>query len=154
MWPGSRCGLRRSHKPKVPLRPRPGRQSAGGRDLSAQRRRRRWQARDSGIQLCAAFRARRTSPGSCILVADHDAEGFQVANPIERFAIGDRDALKFNGDGSLDLYIQNAKPGSDKESNWLPAPKGGKLGLTLRLYAPKPQAIDGRWNPPAVRRVS
>jgi hypothetical protein len=83
----------------------------------------------------------------------YDAEGFQVANPIDRFAIGDRDALKFNGDGSLDLYIQNTNPGSEKQSNWLPAPKGGGLGLTLRLYAPKPQAIDGRWNPPPVRRV-
>jgi len=84
----------------------------------------------------------------------YDAEGFQVANPIDRFAIGDRDALKFNSDGSVDLYIQSANPGSDKESNWLPAPEGGRLGLTLRLYAPKPQAIDGRWNPPPVRRVS
>ena len=84
----------------------------------------------------------------------YDAEGFQVANPIDRFAIGDRDALKFNGDGSLDLYIQNTNPGSDKQSNWLPAPKSGGLGLTLRLYAPKPQALDGRWNPPPVRRVS
>src|SRR5215469_2476319 len=84
----------------------------------------------------------------------YDAEGFQVANPIDRFAIGDRDALKFNGDGSVDLYIQNTNPGSEKQSNWLPAPKGGGLGLTLRLYAPKPQAIDGRWNPPPVQRVS
>jgi hypothetical protein len=83
----------------------------------------------------------------------YDAEGFQVANPINRFAIGDRDALKFNGDGSLDLYIQNKNPGSDKESNWLPAPKSGGLGLTLRLYAPKPEALDGRWNPPPIRRV-
>jgi hypothetical protein len=69
----------------------------------------------------------------------YDAEGFQVANPLNRFAIGDRDALKFNADGSLDLYIQNQSPGSDKEANWLPAPKSGKLSLTLRLYAPKPQ---------------
>lgn len=84
----------------------------------------------------------------------YDAEGFQVANPINRFAIGDRDPLKFNSDGSLDLYIQNERPSSDKESNWLPAPKSGKLGLTMRLYAPKPQVLDGRWNPPAVRRVA
>jgi hypothetical protein len=83
----------------------------------------------------------------------YDAEGFQVANSINRFAIGDRDALKFNGDGSLDLYIQNQNPGSDKEANWLPGPNSGGLGLTLRLYAPKPQALDGRWNPPAIRRV-
>jgi hypothetical protein len=83
----------------------------------------------------------------------YDAEGFQVANPISRFAIGDRDALKFNADGSLDLYIQNQNPGSDKELNWLPTPKSGGLGLTLRLYAPRPQALDGRWNPPPIRRV-
>jgi hypothetical protein len=74
----------------------------------------------------------------------YDAEGFQVANPIDRFAIGDRDALKFNADGSLDLYIQTENPGPDKESNWLPAPKTGQLGLTLRLYAPKAEALDGR----------
>jgi len=83
----------------------------------------------------------------------YDTEGFQIANPLNRFAIGDRDALRFNGDGSLDLYIQSQSPGADKESNWLPAPKSGELGLTLRLYAPRPQAVDGRWSPPAVRRV-
>lgn len=83
----------------------------------------------------------------------YDAEGFQVANPLNRFAIGDRDPLKFNADGSLDLYIQSQSPGPDKESNWLPAPKSGALGLTLRLYAPKPQAVEGRWKPPAIRRV-
>jgi hypothetical protein len=83
----------------------------------------------------------------------YDEEGYQVANPINRFAIGDRDALKFNADGSLDLYIQNETPGADKAPNWLPAPKSGKLGLTLRLYAPKPQVIDGRWNPPPIEQV-
>ena len=78
----------------------------------------------------------------------YDAEGFQVANALNRFAIGDRDPIKFNADGSLDLYIQNQNPGPDKEANWLPAPSNGQLGLTLRLYAPKPQVADGRWNPP------
>jgi len=84
----------------------------------------------------------------------YDAEGFQIPNPIHRFAIGDRDAIKFNQDGSLDLYIQNERPAPDRESNWLPAPKTGELGLTLRLYEPKPQALDGRWNPPAVKRAA
>jgi hypothetical protein len=83
----------------------------------------------------------------------YDAEGFQVANPINRFAIGDRDALKFNADGSLDLYIQHDNPGAEQESNWLPAPKSGALGLTMRLYAPRQNALDGRWNPPPLRRV-
>jgi len=83
----------------------------------------------------------------------YDAEGFQVSNPINRFAIGDRDALSFNSDGSLDLFIQNEHPGSDKEANWLPAPKSGRLGLTLRLYAPRPQVANGSWKPPAIKQV-
>jgi hypothetical protein len=83
----------------------------------------------------------------------YDGEGFQVANRLNRFAIGDRNPLKFNADGSLDLYVQNASPGPEKETNWLPAPESGPLGLTLRLYAPKPQVADGRWNPPPLRRL-
>lgn len=83
----------------------------------------------------------------------YDEKGFQVPNPLNRFAIGDRDRLKLNADGSLDIYIQNQSPGADKESNWLPAPSSGKLGVTLRLYAPKAQALDGRWIPPAIRKA-
>lgn len=83
----------------------------------------------------------------------YDGEGFQVANPINRFAIGDRDALKFEADGSLNLYIQHDSPGADKESNWLPSPKSGAIGLTMRLYAPAAEALDGRWNPPAIKKV-
>jgi hypothetical protein len=83
----------------------------------------------------------------------YDAEGFQVANELNRFAIGDRDALQFNADGSLDLYLQNTNPGPDKVSNWLPTPTG-PWNLCLRLYAPRPQALDGTWNPPAVKRIA
>ena len=57
-----------------------------------------------------------------------------------------------NADGSLDLYVQNDSPGEDKETNWLPAPKGS-FNLTMRLYSPKPDALTGRWNPPAVRKL-
>jgi hypothetical protein len=83
----------------------------------------------------------------------YDKDGFQVANSLNRFAIGDRDELKYNADGSLDIYIQNESPGADKESNWLPAPKG-PLGVTMRLYAPKAQVLDGNWAPPAVKHVN
>jgi hypothetical protein len=86
-------------------------------------------------------------------VTMYDKDGFQVANPLNRFALGDRDALKYNADGSLDLYIQRDNPGADKEQNWLPA-ASGPLGITMRLYAPKPQVLEGRWVPPAIRRLS
>jgi hypothetical protein len=82
----------------------------------------------------------------------YDAHGFQVANAINRFAIGDRDALTYNSDGSLDIYIQHAPPGPARESNWLPAPLG-PLGITMRIYAPRAGALDGRWYPPPVRRL-
>ena len=55
----------------------------------------------------------------------YNAEGFQVPNSPNRFAIGDRDELKYNADGSLDIYIQHESPGTDKESNWLPSPAQG-----------------------------
>lgn len=43
-------------------------------------------------------------------------------------------------------------PGPDRQENWLPTPPG-PLGITMRLYAPRPEAFDGRWNPPPVRRT-
>lgn len=82
----------------------------------------------------------------------YDNAGFQVANKINRFALGDRDPLKYNEDGSLDLYVQSTTPGKEKEANWLPAPKG-PFNLTMRLYAPRSSVLDGSWAPPAVRRV-
>lgn len=82
----------------------------------------------------------------------YDTEGFQVANEINRFAIGDRDALQFNADGSLDIYLQHENPGPDKVANWLPSPTG-EWNVTMRLYAPKPQVLDGTWNPPAMVAV-
>ena len=87
-------------------------------------------------------------------VTMYDSEGFPVANAINRFAIGDRDALKYNEDGSLDIYIQNEKPAADKLANWLPSPPNGPLGITMRLYAPKPEVLDGRWAPPPIKRVN
>ncbi len=82
----------------------------------------------------------------------YDKDGFQSANSINRFAISSWMPLKKNEDGSLDIYLQHENPGSDKESNWLPAPKG-PLGVTMRLYAPKPAALSGDWSPPAIKKV-
>jgi hypothetical protein len=82
----------------------------------------------------------------------YDSEGFQVANSLNRFAVSSWMPFKYNADGSLDLYFQNESPGEEKETNWLPAPKGA-FNLTMRLYAPKSEALTGKWNPPAITRV-
>jgi hypothetical protein len=82
----------------------------------------------------------------------YDSEGFQVANPLNRFNLSSWMPLQHNADGSLDLYFQNESPGADKEGNWLPAPKG-PFNLTMRLYAPRSDALTGKWNPPPVMRV-
>ena len=84
-------------------------------------------------------------------VTVYSEDGYFVANPIPRFAIGDRDPLKFNADGSLDLYLQHAAPGGDKDSNWLPTPEK-KFNLSLRMYWPGDDIVSGKWIPPAVVR--
>ena len=80
----------------------------------------------------------------------YDPEGFQIANSLNRFAVSSWMPFKDNADGSLDLYFQNESPGKDLEANWLPAPKG-PFNLTMRLYGPKAEALNGKWNPPAVK---
>lgn len=82
----------------------------------------------------------------------YDNEGFQVGNELNRFAVSSWMPFKSNADGSLDLYFQHESPGKDKEANWLPAPVGA-FNLTMRLYGPKADALTGKWNPPAVKRM-
>jgi hypothetical protein len=74
-----------------------------------------------------------------------------VENPLNRYSIGSRTAgLKQGADGSLEVYIQADSPGPEKESNWLPAPRG-PFFFVGRFYGPKPEALDGRWTlPPLV----
>jgi hypothetical protein len=82
----------------------------------------------------------------------YDLEGYQVANPINRFPLSSWMPFKYDPDGSLTLYVQNENPGKDKEANWLPAPKA-PFNLTMRLYAPKAEALVGKWNPPPVTKT-
>ncbi|MGA4634700.1 DUF1254 domain-containing protein [Pseudomonas solani] len=81
----------------------------------------------------------------------YDGDGFLVANPLNRFALGDRDALAFNPDGSLDILLQAEAPEGEKQSNWLPIPHEGAFSVTGRLYWPKAEILDGRWHMPPVQ---
>ena len=81
----------------------------------------------------------------------YDADGFLVDNLIGRYTLGDRDALHFNGDGSLDILIQHAAPEAPK-ANWLPAP-AGNFAVTMRLYLPQATVLDGSWRIPPLERM-
>lgn len=82
----------------------------------------------------------------------YNNSAFLVRNPIQRFAIGDRDNLKYNEDGSLDIWIQEEAPESKKMSNWLPAPSD-KFMLTMRIYWPEESVLEDKWTAPAVRKI-
>jgi hypothetical protein len=81
----------------------------------------------------------------------YEEDGFQVPNPLDRFAIGDRDDLRFNDDGSLDLRIAATEP-PEGSANWLPSPTGS-FNLCLRLYYPEAPVLEGHWTPPGVRKA-
>ena len=86
-------------------------------------------------------------------VTAYDTEGYFIPNALNRLALGDRDKLVTNADGSLDLYIQSSTPGGEKEANWLPVDKK-PFTLLMRLYSPKSEFLAGSWTPPAVVRVN
>ena len=75
-----------------------------------------------------------------------------VANPINRYSLGDRSGLKRDADGGLTIYLQKDSPGADKESNWLPAPDG-PFFLFLRAYLPGDDIVNQTWQPPKITAV-
>ena len=77
-----------------------------------------------------------------------------VANPINRYLINSPmlPQLQRDPDGGLTLLIQNESPGKDKEANWLPAPKGPFV-IAMRLYRPKEEALNGKWQAPPLLKV-
>ena len=77
------------------------------------------------------------------------------ANPLNRYLINSSMLadLKKEADGGVTLYIQHDSPGTEKEANWLPAPSG-PFFTAMRLYWPKPDALDGKWKAPPMRRAN
>ncbi|MDR7156734.1 hypothetical protein J2W40_003579 [Sphingobium xenophagum] len=81
-------------------------------------------------------------------------KGFLAANALNRYSIGDRTpGLTYGSDGSLGLLIQNEDPGANRRTNWLPAPRE-QFMLMMRLYRPKADVADGKWNPPAIQQLN
>jgi hypothetical protein len=77
-----------------------------------------------------------------------------VKNPIGRFLINSPmlPELKLDTDGGLTIYIQPDSPGGEKQSNWLPSPRGPFM-MAMRYYFPKTALLQGEWKSPVVERV-
>lgn len=97
-------------------------------------------------------------PGFWSITMYDATNNYTVPNPINRYMLGsDTPDLKKNADGSFTIYIQKNSPGKDKESNWLPAPKGA-FYLVPRIYAPTQEIINvlndaKSWPIPAISKI-
>jgi hypothetical protein len=88
-------------------------------------------------------------------ITAYGADEFLIDNPLQRFALGDRDPLVFNADGSLDIWIQASPPDQKEASaNWLPVQMGSAFLLNARLYWPEEKALSGQWKMPVVERLN
>ncbi|QJP61723.1 DUF1254 domain-containing protein [Bordetella holmesii] len=82
----------------------------------------------------------------------YDARQGFAENSANRYTLRSSDPLKYNSDGSLDIYIRRDHPGESRMANWLPAPREGNFLVNMRLYAPNNIALDGQWAPPPIVR--
>lgn len=78
-----------------------------------------------------------------------------VSNSLQRYLINSSmlSDLKRDADGGLTFYVQSQSPGKDKEANWLPTPEGPFI-IAMRMYWPKPEALNGQWKRPELQRVN
>lgn len=106
---------------------------------------------ESGDRYTMHFDADRLPPANAFWsITAYDERQLLPATKGTRVAVGDRDALAKNADGSIDLLLQRDPPAGDQAANWLPLPLGGRFSLMMRLWWPKPAALDGTWVPPPV----
>ena len=78
-----------------------------------------------------------------------------VENPIHRYLLNSTTlkSYKWDADGGLTLYIQNASPGAALQPNWLPAPDGPFYGV-FRVYVPGKDVQDGTWKKPPMQATA
>ena len=86
-------------------------------------------------------------------VTMYDLKYNLVANPIDRYSVGDRSGMKPDADGGLTIYVQKDSPGADKEANWLLAPEG-QFFMILRTYLPADDIVNQWWQPPKIIAVA
>lgn len=111
-------------------------------------------ALDGGHKYVMHFEKEQTPPSNAgVWSISPYRDNFYVRNSLDRYGILSSMPLKYNPDGSLDVYVQATSPGADKETNWLPCPPSGSFNITVRVYQPKQSLIEGTYKLPPVRKV-
>ena len=105
-----------------------------------------------------SYELRFTTPPPCRAfwsVTMYDTpDFFLVANPIDRYSIGDRTpGLHRQEDGSLTIVMQPDEPSEpERRANWLPTPAGAFRPI-LRMYEPNDAVFDGGYELPPITRT-
>jgi hypothetical protein len=76
-----------------------------------------------------------------------------VANKYDKYSVGSNKGIKYNKDGSLDVYVQPTPP-AGHGSNWVPDTPGNQIILILRMYGPSSKVLGGQYHYPTIERVS
>ena len=74
-----------------------------------------------------------------------NASGLKNEQPFP--SVGSLDKLKYNDDGSVDLYFAPELPKGAPQSNWRRTVPGKGWFVLLRLYSPSKEFFDGSWRP-------
>lgn len=84
-------------------------------------------------------------------VTVYDKDGFLSENPLGRHALGSNSNLRVGEDGDVVISFATEKPDDVPAENWLPAP-AGPFEVTLRMYWPREEILDGDWSVPDIVR--
>jgi hypothetical protein len=76
-----------------------------------------------------------------------------IANKYDKYSVGSNKGIKYNKDGSLDLYVQPTPP-AGHESNWVPDTPDNQIILILRMYGPGSQVLHGSYHYPTIELVN
>jgi hypothetical protein len=86
-------------------------------------------------------------------VSLYSVPDYRVAdNPLKRYNVNNVSGLKKNDDGSLSIWLSPTMPSGIPQPNWLPTPAGKGFALTMRMYVPRADVVNGNWFPAPIEK--